>query len=110
MTGAETIGMHQTLRAALLATAFLVLAAPSEGGQRHKWWESGDVKSELRITDAQSESIDQIYEEAQPTLRSLMRRLNGQEEGLSSLIDAPNTTEADVSLQIDRGSSLHAER
>ena len=72
--------MHWIRKAGLLAIAFLAVAWPGDESQRHKWWESGDVRSELRITDAQSTSIEQIYEEAQPTLHSLMQRLNSEDE------------------------------
>lgn len=87
---------------ALLAVVLLVMVPPSEGGQRHKWWESGDIKTELEITDEQSESIEQIYQVAQPTLRSLMRELNSEEEVLSGLIAAADGKESDVAQQIDK--------
>ena len=85
-----------------LAVALLVFATPSEGHQRHKWWESGDIKSELRITDEQSESIEQIYQDAQPMLRSLMQALDTEEETLSALIAAAEAEEWAVAKQIVR--------
>jgi Spy/CpxP family protein refolding chaperone len=88
--------------AALLAVVLLVIVPSSEAGQRHKWWQSGDIKSELRISDEQSESIEQIYQKAQPTLRSLMRGLNSEEKVLSVMIDAADGTESDVAQQIDK--------
>ncbi len=97
--------MQRILSAALFAVVLLgmlSMAPLSEGGQRHKWWQSGDIKTELRITDEQSESIEHIYQEAQPTLRSLMRGLNSEEKVLSGLIDAEDGTESDVARQIDK--------
>ena len=94
--------MQRIPGAALLAVALLVMVPPSEGGQRHKWWESGDIKTELRITDEQSESIEQLYQDAQPTLRLLMRGLNSEEKVLSRLIDAADGEESDVARQIDK--------
>ena len=86
----------------VILVSVLVIVPSTEGGQRHKWWQSGDIKTELQITDEQSESIEQIYQDAQPTLRSLMRGLNSEEKVLSGLIDAADGKESDVAQQIDK--------
>lgn len=85
----------------LCASALASLATPADAGQRHKWWESGDIQAELGITDDQSEAIEEVYQSARPTLRALMETLNAEEESLSVLIDATDTREADVAAQID---------
>ena len=76
------------------------LATPADARQRHKWWESGDIKAEIGITDDQSEAIEEVYQSAQPTLRMLMETLNAEEKSLSALIVA-DTREADVATRID---------
>ena len=96
--------MQRIPSAALFAVVMLCMlsmAPSSEGGQRHKWWQSGDIKTEFRISDEQSESIEQIYQEAQPILRSLMKGLNSEEKVLSGLFDAAEGKESDVAQQID---------
>ena len=83
------------------ASALVSFATPADARQRHKWWESGDIKAELGITDDQSEAIEEVYQSARPTLRTLMESLNVEEKSLSVLIDAADTGEADVAAQID---------
>ena len=95
-------GMPSAALFAVVPLVILVIVPSTEGRQRHKWWQSGDIKTELQITDEQSESIEQIYQEAQPTLRSLMRGLNSEEKVLSELIDAADGKESDVAQQIDK--------
>ena len=51
----------------LLFSALVVSVTPTDAHQRHKWWESGDIKAELGITDEQSEAIETV-EAARGTL------------------------------------------
>ena len=87
----------------VVTVGFLIVAAsPADARQRHKWWESGDIKAELNITDEQSEAIEEVYQTARPNLRALMGALNTEEKTLSLLIDADSAREADVTAQIDK--------
>jgi len=86
----------------LLVGALVVAVTPADARQRHKWWESGDIKAELSITDEQSEAIETLYQAARPKLRMLMEALSAEEEALSLLIDAAHTVERDVAGQIDK--------
>ena len=87
----------------LMAAATLVGAgAVAEAGQRHKWWESGEIKTKLGITDDQAEAIDDIYTEARPVLQSLMKALDDEEAELSLVISDMNVAEWKLTLQIDK--------
>ena len=86
----------------LVVVSVLIVAASPADAQRHKWWESGDIKAELNITDDQSEAIEDVYQTTRPNLRTLMDALNTEEEALSLLIDGDHAREADVTAQIDK--------
>ena len=87
----------------VLVFALLALGVNgAEAGQRHKWWGTGDIKTELQISDEQSATIEEIYQAVQPKLLSLMQALKGESQVLSELIDADDTEESDVARQIDR--------
>lgn len=88
--------------ALLLVSALAVAVIPADARQRHKWWEPGDIKTELAITDDQSDAIEVVYQKARPKLRALMETLNSEEEALSGLIDAEDAREPDVTAQIDK--------
>ena len=83
-------------------SVLIVSVSPADARQRHKWWESGDIKAELNITDEQSDAIEEVYQTARPNLRALMNTLNSEEEVLSLLIDADHAQETDVTAQIDK--------
>ncbi len=76
--------------------------AVAEAGQRHKWWESGEIRTKLSITDDQAEAIDDIYTEARPVLQSLMKALDDEEAELSLVISDMNVAEWKLTLQIDK--------
>ena len=52
----------------LVVVSVLIVAASPADAQRHKWWESGDIKAELNITDEQSEAIEDVYQTTRPNL------------------------------------------
>ena len=83
-------------------SVLIVAVRPADARQRHKWWESGDIKAELNITDEQSEAIEEVYQTARPNLRALMDTLNTEEGALSLLVDADDSRETQVTEQIDK--------
>ena len=85
-----------------IVSVLTVSVSPADARQRHKWWESGDIKGDLSITDEQSNAIEEVYQAARPNLRALMDTLSGEEEALSLLIDADHALESDVTEQIDK--------
>ena len=91
--------------AVVFLMAAVTLAGASitvEAGQRHKWWESGEIRTRLDITDNQAAAIEDIYTEARPVMQSLMRALDSEENELSHLIADMNVAEWELTLQIDK--------
>lgn len=85
----------------IVALAIAGSAWPADGGQRHRWWQSGDIKAELEISEDQSTRIEEIYTSTVPALRSLMKALDEEEQELSRLIADMNVAEWELTLQID---------
>ena len=83
-------------------SVLIVGVSSADARQRHKWWESGDIKTELNITDEQSEAIEEVYQTARPNLRALMDTLDTEEGALSLLVDADDSRETEVTEQIDK--------
>ncbi len=91
--------------AVVFLMAAVTLAGASitvEAGQRHKWWESGEIRTRLDITDNQATAIEDIYTEARPVMQSLMKALDNEENELSHLIADMNVAEWELTLQIDK--------
>jgi len=87
----------------LIAAVVLTGAvSTTEAGQRHKWWESGEIRTKLEITDDQAAAIEDIYIEARPVLGSLMETLDDEETELSRIISDMNVAEWQLTLQIDK--------
>ena len=90
---------------AVAAVALLVIALGAGGAdaaQRHKWWQSEEVKAELGLTDDQSEVIEGIFQATLPKQRELKQRLDLEEADLSLMIDAMEVAEWEITLQIDK--------
>ena len=85
-----------------IVSILAVSLSHANAGQRRKWWESGDIKIELNITDEQSNAIEKVYQTAQPNLRALMDLLSSEERSLSLLVDADHAQESIVTEQIDK--------
>ena len=87
--------------AAVFLLAALVVA-PVDAGQRSKWWQEGSVKTNLEISDTQSEAIEEVFGSTIPILRSLADALETEEGELSHLILSMDTAEWELTLQIDK--------
>lgn len=75
---------------------------------RKAWWIDESARAELSITDQQSASIDQVWQQSLPKLRESREQLDKLEDVLSQMIlDAAD--EAAVVAQIDRVESARAE-
>ena len=96
---APLLGLPGLLGLLLLGLAPL---EAKEQERRHRWWHSEEVRTELGLTDDQSASLDDIYQETLPKRRESMHRLNAEELTLSALISDMDVQEIDVTRQIDR--------
>ena len=98
MRSANPAAVVSLMAAVTLAGASITV----EAGQRHKWWESGEIRTRLDITDNQAATIEDIYTEARPVMQSLMKALDNEENELSHLIADMNVAEWELTLQIDK--------
>jgi len=94
---------------ALLAVALIAELASVAGAHPHpssrdarKWWLQDSVKAALGLLDEQSERIEAVFQEALPELRVQTDRLREEEAHLSALLVAPDASETDVIMTIDR--------
>ncbi len=93
----------------VLALVLLVAWPLSAGQRRSRWWQSEEVKSEIRLTDEQSVRIEQCYQAAQPKLRAAMRKLGHEETALSLLIEERRAGEAEIVVQIEQVEAARSE-
>ncbi len=70
---------------AMAATFALTLAAAAEA-QGFRWWLDEHFQAELHLTPEQVERIQEIFEEARPTLHLEMRALEAAEEEFDRLV------------------------
>ena len=66
--------------AAVVAPAVVVLlglavASPLAAQGKFKWWQSDRYKTELMLTADQSRRLEEIFQQALPTLRAQMKTL-----------------------------------
>ena len=88
--------------AAAFVVVAMMLGGSSEATQRFKWWQTADVKAELRLTNDQSDELEEIFQALRPKLRELMQRLEDEEEALASIMHALEAEEWEIALQIDK--------
>ena len=88
--------------ALVLATLALCTARPADANQRHMWWHSDELRTELGLAEDQTTALQEIFQTVFPDLRRLMQELRAEEQELSDLIDAEEVDEWKVTLQIDK--------
>ena len=98
-----------TLLGILVFSASVPVDAANQNGQRHRWWQSDEVKAHVGLTDDQSAELERIYKRALPKLRESMRRLNAEEHALSQLVADMSVEEIDVTRQVDRVEAVRSE-
>jgi Spy/CpxP family protein refolding chaperone len=105
------VSLHNTsLRSALLAlVALLVLggASPLAAQGKFKWWQSDRYKTELMLTAEQSKRLEEIFQQALPTLRAQMKTLETAEAELERLFHRGD--DSAVMAQVARVESARAE-
>lgn len=87
---------------AVLGVLAVLLTSRADGGQRHRWWQSGEVKEALRLSPQQTAAIEEIYASTQPVLKSLSKAFEEERETLSRLIDDADLEEWQFELQVDK--------
>ena len=76
---------------------------------RWKWWLHPDSKRELRLTDAQTKKIDDIWQSTAPKQREKYDELHKLEEALAKTIKENTADVAVVEKQVDKVEKLRAE-
>jgi protein CpxP len=72
------------------------------------WWKNPDVIQQLGLSDAQTQKIDQIFQEHRLRLIDLHAELEKQESLLQPLVDADQPDEAKVMAQVDKVAQARA--
>jgi Spy/CpxP family protein refolding chaperone len=108
----STCAFRRMVRGLLVAVVLAGTVGPSgatQGSDRHKWWLSDSVKSEIGLTDRQSQEVEAIFQSVRPALRAGWERLDRLEQEVSRLMTEGATDEAGVSAAIDRAESARAD-
>ena len=83
-------------------------APPTSRAERHKWWLSEEVKTQVGLTAQQSQDLESIFQSVLPRLRSGWEDLDRLEQDLSRLMSDDATDESRISTAIDRTESARA--
>ena len=79
----------------------IFLRHPHDGPELGKWWKDSKVVTDLKLTPAQINQIEQAFFDHRLKLIDLRADLEREETRLQPLIDADQPDEAKVSAQID---------
>ena len=98
--------------AAVVAPAVVVLlglavASPLAAQGKFKWWQSDRYKTELMLTADQSKRLEEIFQNALPTLRAQMKALESAETELERLVQRGD--DSAVMAQVARVETSRAE-
>jgi Spy/CpxP family protein refolding chaperone len=83
----------------------LTLALPAAG--QGKWWQSEEYKRELRLTTEQSKRLEDVFQAAVPTLKSLKKALDQAESEFERLLERGD--DGSVMDQVERVEAARAE-
>jgi Spy/CpxP family protein refolding chaperone len=95
----------------LVTGAIGAVSARAQGGsgpERHKWWLSEQVRTEVGLTDQQSAELEAVFQSFLPRLRAGWDELDRMEQEVSRLMTDDTTDEARISAAIDRTESARA--
>jgi Spy/CpxP family protein refolding chaperone len=76
---------------------------------RWKWWLREDSRRELRLTDAQSRKLNEIWESTAPKQREKVHELQRLEEALAKTIKDSTADVGAVAQQVEKVERLRAE-
>ena len=94
------------LRQIVISFAVLVTLALPAAGQG-KWWQSEEYKRELKLTTAQSKRLEDVFQAAVPTLKSLKKALDQAESEFERLLERGD--DGSVMDQVERVEAARAE-
>jgi Spy/CpxP family protein refolding chaperone len=94
------------LRLIVVPFALLVAVALPAAGQG-KWWQSEEYKRELKLTAEQSKKLEDVFQAAVPTLKSLKKALDQAESEFERLLERGD--DGSVMDQVERVEAARAE-
>jgi Spy/CpxP family protein refolding chaperone len=96
--------IRHPLQVALGIVLIAGLASPHvlAGQNRHKWWTSEKLKSEIGLTTQQSQDIEAIFQSVLPRLRAGKSELDQLEQQVSRLLAEGTADEATFAQALDR--------
>ena len=94
------------LRQILVSFAVLVAVALPVAGQG-KWWQSEEYKRELKLSPDQTKKLEDIFQAAVPTLKTLKKALDQAESEFERLLERGD--DGSVMDQVERVEAARAE-
>jgi Spy/CpxP family protein refolding chaperone len=104
MTPTVLAGRWPLLLVMLVALAAAAISA-SQNTNPPKWWNSEQYRRELGLTQEQSRKLEEIFQQAAPTQRSLKKALDDAETQFEKIVD-----QADEKTVIDEINRVVAAR
>jgi Spy/CpxP family protein refolding chaperone len=96
----------KTLLGQIAASIVVVLCVVPVAAQG-KWWQSEDYRRELRLSADQSKRLEDIFQAAVPTLKSLKKTLDQAESEFERLLERGD--DGSVMDQVERVEAARAE-
>jgi Spy/CpxP family protein refolding chaperone len=90
-----------------IATVWVVVACVVPVAAQGKWWQSEEYRRELRLTSEQSKRLEDIFQAAVPTLKSLKKALDQAESEFERLLERGD--DGSVMDQVERVEAARAE-
>ena len=101
------VSLQTTARSVLVGLLVLASALPLAAQGKFKWWQSDRYKTELMLTADQSKRLEEIFQNALPTLRAQMKALESAETELERLVQRGD--DSAVMAQVARVETARAE-
>jgi Spy/CpxP family protein refolding chaperone len=109
MTRTNSLRPKAVSIAVMVATSIAVLftVALPAAGQGSKWWQSEQYRRELGLTPDQSKRLEDVFQAAVPTLKSLKKALDQAESEFERLLERGD--DGSVMDQVERVEAARAE-
>lgn len=91
----------------LIVVSFVLLAVALPAAGQGKWWQSEEYKRELKLTPEQSKKLEDVWQAAVPTLKSLKKALDQAESEFERLLERGD--DGSVMDQVERVEAARAE-
>ena len=88
----------------------MVAALAGQGPPPAKWWQSAEVKAQLRLTDDQVRRVDEIYSSSLPERTRLVKEAEQLSSQLEALLACADCTEEAVLELSERAAAAQALR